>query len=70
MSHLKRADRTEAYPHQACEQEMKRIDQEWRKYIDQHTHVRAVVQTKPEGNLYLNILDIQYTPEGAVVYVV
>lgn len=60
---------TEVYEHQACEQEMRRIHEEWEQYWQKHAAVRGVVLSSPEGNRWMQITDVEYGEDGIVIYV-
>jgi hypothetical protein len=55
--------------HEACKQEMRRINKDWAKEFDTRSRIRGVIQSTPDGNRYLQVTDVQYTPEGIMVYV-
>ena len=56
-------------PHEACRQEMRRIDQEWReRYDNQHT-IRHVLEECPGGYRVLQISKIEWTDRGMIVWV-
>jgi hypothetical protein len=60
---------SETYEHEACEQEMKNIDAWWREYWNTHGTIKGVVLSSPDGNKWMQVVDVEYTEEGIVIYV-